>query len=70
MGNGMLTNIVYVTIYVTDQDHALGFYTEGLGLEKQIDYDMFAVPFHEIGQALGKSANATERSSKSFAPPP
>lgn len=34
----MLTNIMYVTIYVTDQDRALEFYTEGLGLEKQIDY--------------------------------
>lgn len=33
----MLTNIMYVTIYVTDQDRALGFYTEGLGLEKRID---------------------------------
>ncbi|QCD60292.1 VOC family protein [Streptomyces hawaiiensis] len=34
----MLTNIMYVTIYVTDQDRALEFYTEGLGLEKRIDY--------------------------------
>jgi catechol 2,3-dioxygenase-like lactoylglutathione lyase family enzyme len=34
----MLANIMYVTIYVTDQDRALGFYTEGLGLEKRIDY--------------------------------
>ncbi|WP_405142024.1 VOC family protein [Sphaerisporangium sp. NBC_01403] len=34
----MLTNIMYVTIYVTDQDRALGFYTEGLGLEKRIDF--------------------------------
>ncbi|MFQ6325316.1 VOC family protein [Nocardia sp. CWNU-33] len=34
----MLTNIMYVTIYVTDQDCALGFYTEGLGLEKRIDF--------------------------------
>ncbi|MEU9057049.1 VOC family protein [Streptomyces sp. NPDC048384] len=34
----MLTNIMYVTIYVTDQHRALGFYTEGLGLEKQLDF--------------------------------
>lgn len=33
----MLTNIMYVTVYVTDQDRALRFYTEGLGLEKRID---------------------------------
>ncbi|MBB5897866.1 VOC family protein [Kutzneria kofuensis] len=34
----MLTNIMFVTVYVTDQDRALKFYTEGLGLEKRIDY--------------------------------
>ncbi|WP_067823948.1 VOC family protein [Nocardia inohanensis] len=34
----MLNNIMYATIYVTDQDRALRFYTEGLGLEKRIDY--------------------------------
>lgn len=34
----MLTDIMYATVYVTDQDRALGFYTEGLGLEKRIDY--------------------------------
>ncbi|MFI7614899.1 VOC family protein [Nonomuraea terrae] len=34
----MLTNIMYVTIYVTDQDRALKFYTERLGLEKRIDF--------------------------------
>ncbi|MFC9439767.1 VOC family protein [Nocardia sp. NPDC057030] len=34
----MLTNIMYTTIYVTDQDRALEFYTEGLGLEKRIDF--------------------------------
>ncbi|MFF4156369.1 VOC family protein [Streptomyces sp. NPDC001678] len=34
----MLTNIMYVTVYVTDQDRALGFYTEGLGLEKRVDF--------------------------------
>jgi catechol 2,3-dioxygenase-like lactoylglutathione lyase family enzyme len=34
----MLTNIMYVTVYVTDQDRALRFYTEGLGLEKHVDY--------------------------------
>ncbi|WP_049562102.1 VOC family protein [Nonomuraea sp. SBT364] len=34
----MLTNIMYVTVHVTDQDRALKFYTEGLGLEKRVDY--------------------------------
>jgi catechol 2,3-dioxygenase-like lactoylglutathione lyase family enzyme len=34
----VLTNIMFVTIYVTDQDRALKFYTEGLGLQKRIDY--------------------------------
>ncbi|MED7926716.1 VOC family protein [Nonomuraea sp. LP-02] len=33
----MLTTIMYVTIYVTDQDRALEFYAGGLGLEKRID---------------------------------
>ncbi|MFE3229919.1 VOC family protein [Nocardia sp. NPDC059228] len=34
----MLSNILYVTVYVADQDRALQFYTEALGLEKQVDY--------------------------------
>lgn len=34
----MLANIMFVTIYVTDQDRALRFYTQGLGLEKHIDH--------------------------------
>ncbi|NUW40849.1 VOC family protein [Nonomuraea rhodomycinica] len=34
----MLTNIMYVTVNVTDQDRALRFYTEGLGLQKRVDY--------------------------------
>ena len=34
----MLSNIMFVTVYVTDQERALGFYTRGLGLEKRIDY--------------------------------
>ncbi|MGW1993843.1 VOC family protein [Embleya sp. NPDC001921] len=38
MGNRVLTNIMYATIYVTDQDRALEFYTEGLGLEKRLDF--------------------------------
>ncbi|WP_328349827.1 VOC family protein [Streptomyces sp. NBC_00457] len=33
----MLTNIMYVTLYVTDQDRALRFYTEQLGLEERVD---------------------------------
>ncbi|EFL12847.1 predicted protein [Streptomyces sp. C] len=34
----MLTNVMYVTLYVTDQDRALRFYTEQLGLQKRIDF--------------------------------
>ncbi|SDT75241.1 Catechol 2,3-dioxygenase [Streptomyces sp. TLI_053] len=34
----MLTRVMYVTVYVTDQDRALRFYTEQLGLEKRVDY--------------------------------
>lgn len=34
----MLTDIMYVTVYVTDQDRALRFYTDGLGLRKRIDF--------------------------------
>lgn len=34
----MLTNIMYVTVNVTDQDRALKFYTEGLGLQKRVDF--------------------------------
>ncbi|MGW7823785.1 VOC family protein [Streptomyces puniciscabiei] len=34
----MLKNLMYVTVYVTDQDRALEFYTEGLGLRKRVDH--------------------------------
>lgn len=34
----MFKKLMYVTVYVSDQDRALAFYTEGLGLEKRIDY--------------------------------
>ncbi|WTU04870.1 hypothetical protein OHV05_34440 [Kitasatospora sp. NBC_00070] len=34
----MLTNIMYVTLHVTDQERALRFYIEQLGLEKRIDH--------------------------------
>ena len=33
----MLTNIMFVTLYVTDQDRALKFYTEVLGMEALAD---------------------------------
>jgi catechol 2,3-dioxygenase-like lactoylglutathione lyase family enzyme len=33
----MLKNLMFVTIYVSDQDRALAFYTETLGLEKRAD---------------------------------
>ncbi|MFG1681630.1 VOC family protein [Nonomuraea sp. NPDC049269] len=47
----MLTNIMYVTVYVTDQDRALEFYTEGLGLEKRIDYPGPESRFLTVGVA-------------------
>jgi catechol 2,3-dioxygenase-like lactoylglutathione lyase family enzyme len=34
----MLTNVMYATLYVTDQDQAVEFYTDGLGMEKRADY--------------------------------
>lgn len=34
----MLTNVMYATIYATDQERTLKFLTEGLGLEKRVDY--------------------------------
>jgi catechol 2,3-dioxygenase-like lactoylglutathione lyase family enzyme len=34
----MLTNVMYTTLYTADQDRALTFYTEGLGLEKRVDF--------------------------------
>jgi catechol 2,3-dioxygenase-like lactoylglutathione lyase family enzyme len=34
----MWKKLMYVTVYVTDQDRALAFYTEGLGLKKRVDY--------------------------------
>ncbi|MFB7422183.1 VOC family protein [Streptomyces hydrogenans] len=34
----MPTDLMYVTVYVTDQDRALEFYAEGLGLEKRLDF--------------------------------
>ena len=34
----MLNSVMYVTLYVTDQDRALDFYVDGLGLEKRLDF--------------------------------
>ena len=34
----MLKDLMYVTVYVSDQDRALSFYTDNLGLEKRVDY--------------------------------
>ncbi|MFI5568554.1 VOC family protein [Streptomyces sp. NPDC051740] len=34
----MLTNVMYVTINVTDQDRSLRFYTDRLGFEKRVDH--------------------------------
>lgn len=35
--NVMLKNLMFVTLYVTDQDRALEFYTDRLGLQKRVD---------------------------------
>lgn len=45
----MLTNVMFATIYVTDQDRALKFYTEGLGLEKRADNPQPAGRFLTVG---------------------
>jgi catechol 2,3-dioxygenase-like lactoylglutathione lyase family enzyme len=34
----MLTSVMYATVYATDQDRALAFYVDLLGLEKRVDY--------------------------------
>jgi catechol 2,3-dioxygenase-like lactoylglutathione lyase family enzyme len=34
----MLNSVMYATLYVTDQDRALDFYVDGLGLEKRLDF--------------------------------
>lgn len=34
----MLRKIMYVTVFVSDHDKALDFYTNKLGFQKQIDY--------------------------------
>jgi catechol 2,3-dioxygenase-like lactoylglutathione lyase family enzyme len=34
----MLNRIMYATVFVTDQDRALEFYTKGLGFEKRADF--------------------------------
>ncbi|MEU7138079.1 VOC family protein [Nocardia sp. NPDC046473] len=59
----MLTNIMYTTIYVTDQDRALAFYTDRLGLEKRIDvtgptgrFLTVGVPGNPIGIVLWSHA--------------
>ncbi|WP_030689437.1 VOC family protein [Streptomyces globisporus] len=45
----MLTNIMYVTLYVTDQERALRFYTERLGLEKRVDHSGAEGRFLTVG---------------------
>jgi len=36
-GKAMLEKVVYVSVFVKDQNKALGFYTEVLGFEKRVD---------------------------------
>ncbi|MER7765469.1 VOC family protein [Kitasatospora sp. NPDC096140] len=45
----MLATVMYVTLYVTDQDRALRFYTEQLGLEKRIDFPAPGGRFLTVG---------------------
>jgi catechol 2,3-dioxygenase-like lactoylglutathione lyase family enzyme len=33
----MLTKVIYITLFVSDQDKALGFYTDVVGFEKRVD---------------------------------
>ena len=33
----MLQKVIYVSVFVSDQNHALDFYTNGLGFEKRVD---------------------------------
>ena len=35
----MFSKIMYVTVFVSDQDKALDFYTNNLGFEKRVDYN-------------------------------
>jgi catechol 2,3-dioxygenase-like lactoylglutathione lyase family enzyme len=35
----MFSKIMYVTIFVSDQDQALDFYTNSLGFRKRVDYN-------------------------------
>jgi catechol 2,3-dioxygenase-like lactoylglutathione lyase family enzyme len=49
----MLTNVMYATLYVSDQDRALEFYTERLGLEKGVDYSGPEGRFLTVGAAGG-----------------
>lgn len=64
----MLTDIMYVTLHVTDQDRALRFYTEQLGLEKRIDHPgpdgrflTVGVPGSPLEIILWPQGAATER---------
>lgn len=34
----MLSDVSYVTVFVTDQDRALAFYVDALGFEKRVDH--------------------------------
>lgn len=38
LGNAMLKHVAYVALFVSDQDKALDFYTNAIGLEKRGDY--------------------------------
>ncbi len=57
----MLTNIMYATVYVTDQDRALKFYTEKLGLERGVDYPRPDGRFLTVGVPGSRSRSSCGR---------
>jgi catechol 2,3-dioxygenase-like lactoylglutathione lyase family enzyme len=50
----MFTRLMYVTLFVTDQDKALDFYTKAFGFEKRADYPGPEGRFLTIGMKGGQ----------------
>ncbi|GAA3823881.1 VOC family protein [Amycolatopsis tucumanensis] len=57
----MLTNIMYATVYMTDQDRALKFYTEKLGLDRGVDYPRPDGRFLTVGVPGSRSRSSCGR---------
>lgn len=73
----MLTALMYATVYVTDQDRALEFYTGKLGLDKGVDYPgpdgrflTVAVPGSPVQIILWSHAGAAGQPGTEGAPGP